>query len=596
MFSNINDEINNKINNLTNKNSISNEETIEAITNIKINTFNEFSKLGLMTELSEAMDAKELIVPTPVQKAVIPRVCAGENIVMAASTGSGKTLAYMLPIIQNMVLQESQGYMRATKRPRTLVLVPTRELARQVLSEVKSVSHYCKVSSTVVIGGEQSSPQKKALNGMVDVVVASPGRLLQHKEAGNVYFSHVTHVVIDEVDTMLTQGFGSDIRAILRTTLGRPVKVSSSNNNNNDSDDDNSDIPSTIITRGQDKSCQLVMATATLTPAVRKLLDDVNGFNIAYTDPSNKTPYALNNAQSKTKIDDEEEARKRIKMSIVEVDGVHRSLPNLRHDFEETKGRDKLSLLREVLHRSKSGKYNNKCMIFCNTLDSCRAVEYTLSEASVPVISYHGGMNSAAREQNMLNFRENDDIDSNLMVCTDIAARGLDISNVKHVIMFDFPLNPIDYIHRAGRTGRAGAPGHVTSLISKRDMVLSDAIQGAIAKGLPLDSLTSAKRDYSPQGKFNNVLRSNKSGKKSGSSSSSSSSSSNRKGKFPYGKGRISSSSSSGNSNTRGGGSGKFKSSSSSSSTRGGYRGKSNGSSTAYGGGAGAGSGSRSRR
>lgn len=170
---------------------------------------------------------------------------------MAASTGSGKTLAYSLPAIQALHNEELLGYKRLPKRPRCIVLVPTRELAQQVLQSVKQIGHFSKVSSVAVVGGEDYGVQRKLvsapimcsltiimyllrlnfasqLDRMVDVVVASPGRLMQHREQGNVYFSQVNTVIIDEVDTMLTQGFGSDIRAILRNVLRRSDNVSSS--------------------------------------------------------------------------------------------------------------------------------------------------------------------------------------------------------------------------------------------------------------------------------------------------------------------------------------------------------------------------------
>lgn len=429
---------------------------------------NKFSKLGLSSDLLRAMDAKELIEPTPVQKSVIPRLNAGENLVMAASTGSGKTLAYLLPAIQSMATQEAKGYVRSAMRPRCLVLVPTRELARQVLIEVKSVAHYCKVSARAVLGGEEKGQQRKELSGITDVVVASPGRLLDHWKQGNVYFSQVTHVIIDEVDTMLIQGFGNEVREMLRATLGRKPKDYRSSR------------------------CQLIMATATLTAAVRSLLDDVQGFDF------------LPEPEDATK---DVRVAARVKVNIAEVDGVHRALPNIRHDsinvFDQ-KGVDKLELLLQLLQ--KSVRSNHKCMVFCNTLASARAVDHKLAEDGVECLSYHSGLNSLAREANMKLFREPKGAGCDLLICTDIAARGIDIPEIDHVVMFDFPLNPIDYIHRAGRTGRAGKKGRVTALVNRRDQVLNDAIQGAIARRLPLDTLTSDKEDYTRHGKLASVL------------------------------------------------------------------------------------------
>lgn len=437
-------------------------------------TSSQFNKLGLIPELVNGLLAQDIKIPTPVQQTVIPRLVNGENLVMAASTGSGKTLAYMLPAIQGLLLQEQNGYERSVKRPRCLVLVPTRELARQVLSVVKSLSHYAKVSSCVVLGGEPYTIQKKSLDRLVDIVVASPGRLMQHKEKGGVYLSHVTHIIIDEVDTMLTQGFGSDIRAILRSTLTkRPAGKEEGNEE---------DIQ-------EERKVQLIMASATLTKAVKTLLDDVKGFNIEFNDPDNKTPRKFNGTEG------------RVHINMVEVDGVHRGLTNIQHQVEETKGQDKLDVLLSVLKRHAAKA--PQTLIFCNTVTSCRAVEYALTEAGIDSLSYHGDLNSKEREENLQKFRDGAE---QYLVCSDMAARGLDISEVVHVIMFDFPMNPVDYLHRAGRTGRAGRKGLVTSIITKKDKVLSDAIQGAIARGLPLDSLSSSRKDYQDRGKLATVL------------------------------------------------------------------------------------------
>lgn len=158
-------------------------------------------------------------------------------------------------------------------------------------------------------------------------------------------------------------------------------------------------------------------------------------------------------------------------------------------------------MLSLVIDRFKGKKYPT--LIFCNTVASCRAVEYSLTEKEVNCLSYHGDLNSREREANLEKFR---DREVQYLVCSDIAARGLDIPDVGHVVMFDFPLNSVDYIHRAGRCGRAGRKGIVTALITKRDKVLSDAIQGAIARGLPIDNLSSSKRDYTDKGRLASVV------------------------------------------------------------------------------------------
>jgi superfamily II DNA/RNA helicase len=153
------------------------------------------------------------------------------------------------------------------------------------------------------------------------------------------------------------------------------------------------------------------------------------------TDPNNKTPRKLS--------PEELAAQQRVSMNVVEVDGVHRTLPNVRHIAEETRGQDKLVVLNSILSRNSMKKY--RTLIFCNTVNSSRAVEYALQADGIQSLSYHGDLNSRERSTNLEKFRAGE---AQYMVCTDIAARGLDIPEIDHVIMFDFPLNPVDYIHR----------------------------------------------------------------------------------------------------------------------------------------------------
>jgi superfamily II DNA/RNA helicase len=170
----------------------------------------------------------------------------------------------------------------------------------------------------------------------------------------------------------------------------------------------------------------------------------------------------------------------------------------------DTKGEDKLMVLDGIIQEMH--KKVTKTMIFCNTIDSCRAVAYFLDAQTTnnPCLSYHGEINSKDRARNMELFRSDPCGEPMFMVCSDIAARGLDIPGVDHVLMFDFPLNPVDYLHRTGRTGRLGQGGKgiVTAIVAKRDRVLAQAIEGAIARNKPLDSLTSHKRDYQDKGKL----------------------------------------------------------------------------------------------
>lgn len=424
----------------------------------------------------------------------------------------GKTLTFALPAIQQLKEQEDGGYIRLRSRPRCLILVPTRDLARQVLSTVKKLSHHVKISSGAVLGGEDSVQQKEMLAGNVDIVVASPGRLLLHKDSGNVHLGHVTHVIIDEVDTMLTQGFGRDIRAILQSIVLHPNKVDGSNRTvaaHVEPALPNITVRNTAQISMKDSPIskfQVIMASASITKPVRALVGDMEGFNISFKDqinPSTRMTGTEKSQQSKT-TDAQSE---RINIKVVEVDGFHKALPNVKHVMTELNGKDKMSVLDELL-QSRKGKHM-RTMIFCNTIDSSRALSHQFEMSTsmdIPAelfASYHGDLKSEEREKNLNNFRSGR---CQYLICTDIAARGLDITDVDHVIMFDFPLNPIDYLHRSGRTGRAGRPGRVTALIGKRDRVLAHAIERSISKNLPLDSLSSSKRDYLATGRLASLL------------------------------------------------------------------------------------------
>jgi len=390
----------------------------------------EFRKLGLSNEVIEALKELKFETPSTIQKIAIPQVIKGGNLVFASATGSGKTLAYLLPIIQALRNQEVvEGYIRQPQRPRAVVLVPTRELAMQVLEVTKQVSHHAKVSSISILGGEDYGKQRKLLSTAVDIIAASPGRLLQHKEKGHFFTSHITHVVIDEVDTMMMQGFGPEIKKLM-----------------------------SMVRKNE---TQFILCTATLTPAVRRLIDSDDFIS---------------------------EAR------VLESSDLHRTLPSLKHVMLDLKGQNKITMLLDVLHQHK----DKPTLIFCNTVNSCRAAEHALTEAGIKSGCYHGEVNSIQRKENLGLFTEGK---IKFLVCTDIAARGLDMPEVGHIIMFDFPLNPIDYLHRSGRTARMGAQGLVTSLLSKRDLVLASAIEVAVRKNLPLDTLSSSRKDYAAGGK-----------------------------------------------------------------------------------------------
>ncbi len=293
-----------------------------------------FKTLGVSSILAEALSTTHspaISVPTEVQCAVIPRLLRRENMLIAGSTGSGKTLAFVLPMLQQLADQERAGYVRQAKRPRVLILVPTRELARQVLTTIKTISHAagCKVSSCAVLGGEPYGLQKKSLDRLVDVVVASPGRLLQHKEQGNIYFSHASHIVIDEVDTMLTQGFGPDVKGVLRGVIFRHSQAITPAPTENTSDKRIEKDEKSLF---KPVPVQVVLATATLTKAVQALLQGQEGqYRLCLsalggetTTPSLARQPFVRSSQSASAGVLEAEAANEISLQVVQVQGLHR--------------------------------------------------------------------------------------------------------------------------------------------------------------------------------------------------------------------------------------------------------------------------------
>ena len=444
------------------------------------------------------------------------------SLAFAAATGSGKTLAYVLPVIQSLRAQELMALnaddttspvealsrLRKPRRPRALILAPTRELARQILSVLKSVGHHCKISSELLVGGDGYGKQRKRLaERPVDILVATPGRLVKHRDSGDIFLGSVRHVVIDEMDTMLEQGFQNDLGRLLHPMLYKRKVVEI---------DEYKNGKLTLV----EGAPQVILTTATMTPAVRRLLDKP------------ELPFALKKTYSKQNAaedEDDDTPPNAIKIAlpgdirILTAPGLHRVVPRLKQVFVNVGSSDKLSLLVDVVaggerqkrERQRGGEHLPLTLVFCNTVSSCRAAEHALAESGVSSLCYHGDLKSSDREENLEMFRKvgegSNSYDASVLVCTDIASRGLDVPQVDHVVMFDFPLNPIDYLHRAGRTARGMSSGggqskpsggvkrgegKVTALVTKRDRVLASAIEGAVQRGESLEGLSSRKSDY----------------------------------------------------------------------------------------------------
>ncbi|WVZ72609.1 hypothetical protein U9M48_021040 [Paspalum notatum var. saurae] len=395
----------------------------------RVEAAESFEELGLGEEVMAALGEMGISKPTEIQCVGVPAVLAGTSVVLGSHTGSGKTLAYLLPLVQLLRRDEAMmGMSMKPRRPRAVVLCPTRELTEQVYRVAKSISHHARFRSTMVSGGTRLRPQEDSLNMPVDMVVGTPGRILDHIKDGNMVYGDIKYLVLDEADTMFDQGFGPDIRKFLAPLKNRAAKPG-------------------------DQGFQTVLVTATMTKAVQKL------------------------------IDEEFEGIVHLRTSTFQ-----KRVATARHDFINLSGAEnKLEALLQVLEPSLAK--GNKVMVFCNTLNSSRAVDHFLTENQISTVNYHGEVPAEERVENLNKFR-NEEGDCPTLVCTDLAARGLDL-DVDHVIMFDFPSNSIDYLHRTGRTARMGAKGKVTSLVAKKDVALAKRIEEAIKKNESLEALTT---------------------------------------------------------------------------------------------------------
>ncbi|KAG6408490.1 hypothetical protein SASPL_131503 [Salvia splendens] len=405
-------------------------------------TASTFQELGLSEEVMAALGEMGITDPTEIQSIGIPAVLHGKSVVLGSHTGSGKTLAYLLPLVQLLRRDEDlHGMLMKPRRPRAVVLCPTRELCEQVFRVSKSISHHARFRSTMVSGGGRLKPQEDSLNSPIDMVVGTPGRVLQHIEEGNLVYGDIRYVVLDEADTMFDRGFGPDIRKFLAPLRSRASKLDG-------------------------LGFQTVLVTATMTTALPASADAVQKL-----------------------VDEEFQGIAHLRTS-----SLHKKIASARHDFVKLSGSEnKLEALLQVLEPSLAK--GNRVMVFCNTLSSSRAVDHFLSENQISTVNYHGEVPAEQRVENLEKFKSNDG-DCPTLVCTDLAARGLDL-DVDHVIMFDFPSNSIDYLHRTGRTARMGAKGKVTSLIARKNLILATRIEEAIMKNESLESLSvdRIKRD-----------------------------------------------------------------------------------------------------
>ena len=366
-----------------------------------------FASLGLIDPLLKAIDELNYREPTPVQQKSIPSLLEGKDMLAAAQTGTGKTAAYSLPIIQKIA---ESGVRAKPKEVTALILAPTRELAAQIHENITAYSKYLDIRSALVFGGVNLKPQTAALARGVDILIATPGRLLDHLGQKHVSLSAVKFLVLDEADRMLDMGFIHDIRKLIKL------------------------IP---------ENRQSLLFSATFSPEIRKLAD------------------SLLNSPVSVEISPNKES------ALIEQQAY--AVPKNR----------KRELLRDLIVDEKW----SQVLVFTRMKHAANRLCQQLIKDGLTAAAIHGNKSQNARTKALADFK---DKKVQVLVATDIAARGLDIEQLPHVVNYDLPDVPEDYVHRIGRTGRAGVPGHAVSLVSPEDRPLLSAIEKLLKEKINL--------------------------------------------------------------------------------------------------------------
>ncbi len=379
-----------------------------------------FQSFGLAEPIARALAEENHLVPTPIQTQTVPLALAGRDIIGIAQTGTGKTAAFALPILHQL-----SGNCRAPERKscRVLVLSPTRELSSQILESFRAYGRHLGVTTALAIGGVRMGKQVRALTGGVDVLVATPGRLLDLVESGALRLNRVNCLVLDEADRMLDMGFIHDIR---RITARLPAER------------------------------QTLLFSATMPEAIVRLAAEM------LRNPA-KVAVAPGNATAD-----------RVTQRIVHVDR-----------------QDKSAVLADLLRNEPI----ERVLVFTRTKHGADKLVRGLGKAGIGAEAIHGNKSQSQRERVLMAFRQGQ---VRILVATDIAARGIDIEGVSHVVNYDLPNEPESYVHRIGRTARAGASGIAISLCDAAEMPYLRSIEKLIRMSLPATGQRGAPARAAP--------------------------------------------------------------------------------------------------
>ncbi len=383
-----------------------------------------FDSLGLMAEIHRAVSEKGYSQPTPIQQQAIPLVLEGRDLMGGAQTGTGKTAGFTLPLLQRLMQNPPPGKPVQGHPPRrairALVLTPTRELAAQVGESVQTYGRYLPLKSTVIFGGVSINPQKQKLIRGVDILVATPGRLLDHVSQRSVDLSKVEILVLDEADRMLDMGFIHDIRKVLAL------------------------LP---------KQKQTLLFSATFSDEIKKLANTLL-----------KSPALIEVARRNT-------AAESVRQTV--------------HPVDKNRKRELLSLL--------IGRNNwQQVLVFTRTKHGANRLSEQLGKDGITAAAIHGNKSQGARTRALADFKSGN---IRVLVATDIAARGLDIDQLPHVVNFELPNVAEDYVHRIGRTGRAGNAGEALSLVCVDEHKLLKDIERLIKRDIPKQTIDGFEPD-----------------------------------------------------------------------------------------------------
>jgi ATP-dependent RNA helicase RhlE len=375
-----------------------------------------FNSLGLSDALLKAISKKGYTTPSPIQKKAIPPILEGKDVLASAQTGTGKTAGFTLPILQIL----SQGQQLRQRPIRALILTPTRELAAQILANIKEYSVFLDLKSTVIFGGVNQNPQVTQLRQGVDILVATPGRLIDLQNQGLISLAKVEILVLDEADRMLDMGFVRDIERIIKVL---PTKR------------------------------QNLMFSATFSTDIKKLAMGIlhHPVHVEAT-PENTT-----------------------------VDAITQII------YPVAKEKKTELIIKLIME----GNWK-QILVFTRTKQGANKLTESMISAGIKAAAIHGNKGQGARTKALAGFKDGS---LTALVATDIAARGLDIPLLPHVVNFELPNIPEDYVHRIGRTGRAGANGEAISLFSPDETVFLRDIEKLVGLNLPKENIKGFEPD-----------------------------------------------------------------------------------------------------